>query len=118
MRRKFSEDLERKLKDAEFAKDFGAALAKADFALTLADARYRCGVTQAYLASRLGTTQAYIAKLERGDANPTIGTMGKIMAVLGWRLSTSAVPLKSQVYSISEPKEAVLADGKEIDSDL
>lgn len=118
MRRKFSEDLEQRLRDAEFAKDFGAAMAKADFALILADARYRRGVTQAHLASRLGTTQAYIAKLERGDANPTIGTIGEIMAVLGLRLSTSAVPLKPQVYSISEPEEAVLADGKDTDYDL
>jgi len=114
MVRKFEEDLGRRLQDVEFAKGFGAALAKADFAVTLADARYRCGVTQASLARELGTTQSYIAKLERGDANPTIGAIGKLLAVLGLCLSTNAVPLMSRISSMPTTQEIINADNKEI----
>ncbi len=102
MSRTFREDLERGLQDVEFAREFGAAAAKTDFALTLARARRICQVTQADLANSLGTSQAYIAKLERGDANPTIGRIGELLAVLRLRLSTNTIPLTSSAYSETE----------------
>lgn len=111
---RFRVDLESQLQDREFAKGFGAEAAKTDFALTLAQARLRYGVTQTDLASRLGTTQSYIAKLERGDANPTIGTIGKILAVMGLRLATSVVPLVPKAYSIVNTPEMAHSDSKEI----
>lgn len=95
MNRTFREDLERELTDLEFAQEFGAAAAKNEFALTLAGARRIASCTQTDLASSLGTSQSYIAKLETGDANPTIGRIGKILATLGLRLLTKAVPLVS-----------------------
>ena len=102
MNRTFKEDLEKELQDVEFAREFGVAAAKTDFALTLAKARRICQVTQTDLANLLGTSQAYIAKLERGDANPTIGRIGELLAVLGLRLSTNTIPLISSVYSETE----------------
>ncbi len=102
MSRTFREDLERGLQDVEFAREFGVAAAKTDFALTLAKARRICRVTQADLANLLGTSQAYIAKLERGDANPTIGRIGELLAVLRLRLSTNTIPLTSSAYSETE----------------
>ena len=110
---RFRVDLESQLQDREFAKGFGAEAAKTDFALTLAQARLSYGVTQTDLASRLGTTQSYIAKLERGDANPTIGTIGKILAVMGLRLATSVFPLAPKTYSIATPPEKVYSDSRE-----
>jgi len=106
MSRTFREDLERRLQDIEFAREFGAAAAKTDFALTLAKARRIRQVTQADLANLLGTSQAYIAKLERGDANPTIGRIGELLAVLRLRLSTNTIPLTSSVYSETETHRA------------
>lgn len=102
MNRTFKEDLERELQDVEFAREFGAAAAKTDFALTLAKARRSCQVTQADLANLLGTSQSYIAKLEQGDANPTIGRIGELLAVLRLRLSTNTIPLTSSAYSETE----------------
>ena len=102
MNRTFKEDLEKELQDVEFAREFGVAAAKTDFALTLAKARRICQVTQTDLANLLGTSQSYIAKLERGDANPTIGRIGELLAVLGLRLSTNTIPLISSVYSETE----------------
>jgi len=93
MNRTFKEDLEREVADLEFAQEFGAAAAKTELALTLASARRSASCTQKDLARSLGTNQSYIAKLEAGDANPTIGRIGKILATLGLRLSTKAVAL-------------------------
>lgn len=90
---KFRDDLNVKLRDIEFAKPFGAAAAKTDFALTLSQARKSTGITQTDLAKKIGKTQSYIAKLERGDSNPTLATIGQILAVLGFRLSTGTTPL-------------------------
>jgi len=106
MSRTFREDLEKELQDVDFAREFGVAAAKTDFALTLARARRICQVTQAGLANSLGTSQAYIAKLERGDANPTIGRIGELLAVLGLRLSTNTIPLISSAYSETETHRA------------
>ena len=82
------QDLERELHDPEYAKLYGAADAKAEFAVTLARARRKSSVTQKELAGRLGLSQPYIAKLEVGDANPTLGTVGSLLAMLGLRLVT------------------------------
>lgn len=90
------QDLERELQDPEYVKLYGAEEAKAEFAVILARARRRSGMTQTELAERLGLSQPYIAKLERGDANPTLGTAGTLLAVLGFSLAMDIMPLLSQ----------------------
>lgn len=87
------EDLIRELEDPEFTKLFGAEMAKSGFAFTLLDARKAAGMTQTELSEQLGMSQPYIAKLESGEANPTLGKIGSILAVLGFRLVTSLAPL-------------------------
>lgn len=86
-------DIAEDLKDPEYAKLFGAEDAKSEFAIVLARARDRAGVTQKELAGRLGVSQAYIAKLSRGDANPTLGTVGRMLAALGFSLRMDVEPL-------------------------
>ena len=93
MARTFRDDLEEELKDPESAKLFGAAQAKSSFALTLAKARAKLGLTQQQLATRLGVSQAYIAKLEGGEANPTLRTIGSLLAVLRLSLTTDTTTL-------------------------
>ena len=39
-------------------------------------------MTQSALAESAGISQAYIARLERGDANPTIGNIGRLFACM------------------------------------
>lgn len=90
------QDIERELEDLEYRKLYGAAEAKSEFALTLARARHRLGMTQKELADRLGLSQPYIAKLEGGDANPTLGAIGSMLAVLGLRLAMQSEPLLPQ----------------------
>jgi transcriptional regulator with XRE-family HTH domain len=50
------------------------------------------GMTQAELAARAGLTQSAVARLERGDANPTIGTLDNVIAATGHRLVLAAEP--------------------------
>jgi len=93
MSRTFRDDLEQNLRDPEFAKRFGAAQAKSSFALTLAKARAELGLTQKELAAEVGVSQAYIAKLEGGEANPTLERIGSLLAVLGLSLTTGTAAL-------------------------
>lgn len=93
MNRTFGGDLKQRLKDPEFAKMFGSAQAKSNFALTLAKARLALGLTQKELATKSGVSQAYIAKLEGGVANPTLERIGSLLASLGLSLTTDTTTL-------------------------
>jgi DNA-binding XRE family transcriptional regulator len=93
--RNITDDLEENLKYPEFAKAFGAAQAKSSLAITLMRARMHIGLTQKELASRAGVTQAYIAKLEGGEANPTLERIGTLLAVMGLTLTASTTKLSA-----------------------
>jgi transcriptional regulator with XRE-family HTH domain len=54
--------------------------------------RTEAALTQAELAARAGLTQPAIARLERGDANPTIATLDSVIAATGHRLVLDAEP--------------------------
>jgi transcriptional regulator with XRE-family HTH domain len=93
MTRLFRDDLEKNLRDPEFAKEFGSARAKSSFALTLAQARGRLGITQKELANMADVSQGYIAKLEGGEANPTLGRVGSLLAIIGLSITTGTTAL-------------------------
>ena len=91
-----TDDLLERLKDPEYAKLYGAENAKVDFAITLTKARKNLDLTQKSLADKLGISQPYVAKLEGGEANPTLGTIGSLLAMLGYRLVTQTAPLSPE----------------------
>ncbi len=93
MTRTFESDLKQNLQDPEFAKIFGAAQTKSSFAITLAEARRRLNLTQKQLATRLGVSQSYVAKLEGGEANPTLERIGSLLSVLGLSLTMGTTTL-------------------------
>lgn len=82
------------LEDAEYRQEFGSETAKLEVAAALADAREAAGMTQSALAERARVSQAYIAKLERGDANPTIGHIGRLLACMGLKPSVGVAPME------------------------
>ena len=82
------------LDDIEYRREFGAESAKLEVAAALADARDVAGITQAGLAERAEVSQAYIAKLERGDANPTIGHIGRLFACIWLKPSIGFAPIE------------------------
>lgn len=91
-----TDDLLERLKDPEYAKLYGAENAKVDFAITLTKARKNLNLTQKSLADKLGISQPYVAKLEGGEANPTLGTIGSLLASIDLRLVTGTAPLKPE----------------------
>lgn len=82
------DEIREQLQDIEIAREYGEELAKLSCAMTLAASRKEKGLTQEQLAEMTGTSQPYIAKLEKGYANPSIGTIAGILAVMGFRLVT------------------------------
>jgi transcriptional regulator with XRE-family HTH domain len=102
MTKTFNGDLKQELQDPEFAKMFGAAQAKSSFAITLAEARRQLNLTQQQLAAKLGVSQSYVAKLEGGEANPTLERIGSLLAVLGLSLVTDTTMLSPYTNNLSQ----------------
>lgn len=46
----------------------------------ISEYREELGLTQRELAQKAGTTQAHIARIEQGDANPTLKTLVRLAA--------------------------------------
>jgi len=88
-----TDDLIDRLKDPEYAKLYGEEDAKVEFAVTLTKIRRSLGLKQKQMADKLGVSQPYIAKLEGGEANPTLGRIGSLLAMLGRRFITQTAPL-------------------------
>ena len=82
-------DLMRRLKDLEYKKLDGSEQIKADLAITLSKLRSELNMTRKQFADALESNLPYIVKLESGAANPTIGTIGAMLAAVGLRLTTS-----------------------------
>lgn len=57
-----------------------------EVAHALSEARYNGGVSQKELAEMTGIDQSDISKLERGFANPSIGTLKRLAEALGTKL--------------------------------
>lgn len=89
-------DLVEDLKDPEFAKAYGIESARSEFGLALFNARTKSQLTQKELADKIGVTQPYIAQLESGEINLTSDTLGKILAILGFKISAEIETLVPQ----------------------
>lgn len=96
-----TDDLLERLNDPEYAKLYGEEEAKVDFAITLTKARKSLNLTQKSLADKLGISQPYVAKLEGGEANPTLGRIGSLLAIIDLRLVTGTAPLKPEPMPFS-----------------
>ena len=88
--------LEKDLQDPEFAYHFGCDQAKMQLAFSFVDVREQLNLTQREVADKWKVSQPYVAKLEKGDANPTIGKVGGMLGVLGFRLTPMTEPILSE----------------------
>ena len=100
------------MNDIEYREGYASEMAKLEMAAAFLRGREAMDLTQSKLAKRVDKSQAYIAKLESGDANPTIGNVGRLFGSM-W-LKPSIVPtllvpsesLESAVLkNLSEPEE-------------
>jgi len=90
------EDLIEKLKNLDFKRAFGAEQAKLEIGALLHKTRKDFNLTQKELSQKLEISQPYIARLEAGEANPTISAIGRMLAVLNLRLAANVRPIIHQ----------------------
>ena len=57
------------------------------------DARHKAGISQAELAKRVGTQQPAVARWERGDSEPRVDTLGRLLKACGFELSRALVAI-------------------------
>lgn len=74
------------LKDPEFRAEYEKMQPKFAAVSALIEARIKNGLTQEVLAKKIKTKQSAIARIESGNANPTIGFLQKLAEALGKKL--------------------------------
>ncbi len=85
------DDLVRELmRDEEFARGWRESQPSFAVAELLIGLRADLGLTQAQLAEKAGVKREYIARLESGDANPTVRSLWRIVRSLGRELKLEA----------------------------
>ncbi|MBI4338845.1 MAG: helix-turn-helix transcriptional regulator [Chloroflexi bacterium] len=84
------------LEDKEYRKAYGASLLKYDVALAIVEARTKKGLSQREMAESCGVSQPYIARLESGEANPTIAQLASLLASVGVRLVVAVADLETE----------------------
>ena len=77
------DSLKRKLQNPEFRAAYDAEDKRIELVLQIIKLRQKRGMTQADLAKAIGTRQANVSRLERFDANLTLGTLEKVAQALG-----------------------------------
>ncbi len=75
--------LKRKLQNPDFRAAYEAEDKRIELVLQIIKLRQQRGMTQADLAKAIGTRQANVSRLERFDANLTLGTLEKVAQALG-----------------------------------
>ena len=77
-------------KNSKFAKDLAEAEQEVAIAVELAKLRERRGLSQIALAKLTGMKQPQIARLESGAHLPALGTLRKLLGVLGGKLELTS----------------------------
>lgn len=75
------------LSDPEVAKEYERLRPRYELISQLIGARIKKGLTQAQLAKKMGTKQSAIARVEGGNANPSIAFLEKLTQALGSKLT-------------------------------
>lgn len=110
--------IDEELNDLEFRLEFGAQTIKYDLALALVEARRNQELTQTGLGELIHKSQPYISKLESGEANPTIGQVGAILASIWLKPRFDLEPLVSNMGSEEQVQLAAAEPGPSIHEDI
>ena len=87
--------------DAEFEKEHFTPeeIAEIDLRValitSLVEARKEQGLSQRDLEERSGVKQPQIARMERGDSNPQLDTLLKVLAAMGKTLAVVPIPART-----------------------
>lgn len=82
----FTRHLAEELEDPEFRKCWEEDEAEFQLRLAIVDARNETDMTQEQLAKASGLNQRVISRIQTGNANPTLRTIGKLAKGFGKRV--------------------------------
>ena len=82
----------RSAKNPAFGELVDAALERRRLLRALSRERERLGLTQTQVAARIGTSQSAVARLEGGEVDPKLSTVGRYAAAVGRRITWSVQP--------------------------
>lgn len=83
----YQDHLKESLQDKEFRTVYEQTEPEYVLAKQLIEARLKNKLSQRDMAKKLNTSQAVISRIESMDANPTLGLLKRIAAVLNTRLT-------------------------------
>ncbi len=101
---KFEDFLARELERPEFKKwwdEYGPGFDAGNLLIAL---RYDLDLTQQQLADRAGVKRSYIARIENGDANPTVKSLARIVVAAGRRLRLTAEEVTPVATIVHDPR--------------
>lgn len=104
--------LDEELKDPEFKRHYDEVAVKWGVAMEIVEARQRAKMTQGQLAQRIGDRQQNVSRIESGEQNVTVGTLGKIAKAVGGRLVVKIETASRVNESPSKPYRAKTARKK------
>lgn len=87
----FTRHLAEELKDPAFRKCWEEDEAEFQLRLAIIDARNETGMTQEQLAKASGLNQRVISRIQTGNANPTLRTIGKLARGFGKKVEIKFV---------------------------
>jgi len=93
--RNISNDIQRELKNPEFAKIYNEELIRLELAHRLAKTREKAHLSQTMVAKRMGVSPQLVSRIEAGNLNLTIGTIFRYAKSVGSELSFSLKPVKA-----------------------
>jgi transcriptional regulator with XRE-family HTH domain len=79
----FREDLQKRLKDPEFVREYKALEPEYEIIRQVIQSRTEQNITQKELADRIGIKQSNISRLESGNYNPSLEFLKKVASGLG-----------------------------------
>lgn len=96
-------DLRKKLlNNPEFRKEYFKINIPFEMSKRIMSARIKRGITQAQLAKKINTGQSSIARIEKGNAIPTLGLLQKIAEALNMLLVLPSLrPMEEFIVSIN-----------------
>jgi len=86
--------LDEELEDPEFKQYYDEASIKWHVAMQIVEARQKANMTQGELAQQIGDRQQNVSRIESGEQNVTIETLGKIAKAVGGHLVVKIVESK------------------------
>lgn len=85
----FRQDLEKRLKNPEFRKEWANSEVEYQLGRKLIEVRLKRELSQRELAKKVGTSQAAISRIEGMSANPSLSLLKRIAQALNSKLKIS-----------------------------